>query len=267
MSEVATAHWIELEGADNVRDLGGLPTQDGRAVRPGRLIRSDSLQDLTPADVRRLVDDLQVRAVADLRTGVEVAGEGPGPMTREPAVRIEHLSLFPEPGEVTVADSNDGPVVLPWQEREETEDERRRGVSGVYLRYLDERADSVLTALRLIAGSPGAALVHCAAGKDRTGVVVALALAEVGVTRAAIIADYAASAERVEAILARLVTRRTYATDLIKDEPVDKHKPKPVTMERLLDAMDQQYGGVGAWLRDHGWTEQDAAALRAKLLD
>ena len=267
MSEVATAHWIELEGADNVRDLGGLPTADGRAVRPGRLIRSDSLQDLTPTDVRHLVDDLGVRAVADLRTGVEVAGEGPGPMTREPAVHIEHLSLFPEPGEVTVADSDDGPVVLPWQEREETEDERRRGVSGVYLRYLDERADSVLTALRLIAGAPGAALVHCAAGKDRTGVVVALALAEVGVTRDAIIADYAASAERVEAIIARLVSRRTYATDLVKDEPVDKHKPKPVTMERLLDAMDQQYGGVPSWLRDHGWSEQDAAALRAKLLD
>ena len=267
MSEVATANWIELEGADNVRDLGGLPTADGRTVQPGRLIRSDSLQDLTPADVRRLVDELHVRAIADLRTGVEVAGEGDGPMTREPGVRMEHLSLFPEPDEVTVGDSADGPVVLPWQERQETEDERRRGVSGVYLRYLDERADSVLAALRLIAGSPGAALVHCAAGKDRTGVVVALALAEVGVTREAIVADYAASAERVEAIIARLVSRRTYATDLVKDEPIDKHKPKPATMERLLDAMDERYGGVGAWLRDHGWTDADAAALRAHLLD
>ena len=266
MSETQTARWIELAGADNVRDLGGLPTATGTAVQPGRLIRSDSLQDLTPADVRRLVDDLGVRAVADLRTGVEVAGEGPGPMTREPAVRVEHLSLFPEPDEVAVADSGDGPVVLPWQERQETEDERRRGVSGVYLRYLDERADSVLAALRLIAGSPGATIVHCAAGKDRTGVVVALALAEVGVTREAIVDDYALSAERVEAILERLVARRTYATDLVKDEPIDKHKPKPATMVRLLDALDEQYGGVPAWLRSHGWSEQDAAALRRKLL-
>jgi len=156
--------------------------------------------------------------------------------------------------------------VLPWQERQETEDERRRGVSGVYLRYLDERADSVLAALRLIAGAPGATIVHCAAGKDRTGVVVALALAEVGVTREAIVDDYALSAERVEAILERLVARRTYATDLVKDEPIDKHKPKPATMERLLDALDEQYGGVPAWLRSHGWSEQDAAALRRKLL-
>jgi protein tyrosine/serine phosphatase len=269
MSEVRTSRWIELAGADNVRDLGGLPTADGATVRPGRLIRSDSLQDLTPADVRHLVDDLGVRSVADLRTGVEVAGEGPGPMTREPLVRVEHLSLFPEPDEVRVSDSDDGPVVLPWQQRdaERSEDERRRGASGVYLRYLDDRADSVLAALRLIAEPDGATIVHCAAGKDRTGVVVALALAEVGVERAAIVEDYALSAERVEAILARLVARRTYATDLVKDEPVDKHKPKAVTMERLLTAMAEQHGGVGAWLRANGWTEQDAAALRRQLLD
>lgn len=269
MADIATSRWIELYGADNVRDVGGLPTGDGRRVRPGRLIRSDSLQDLTAADVRHLVDDLRVRAVADLRTGVEVAGEGPGPMSREPLVRIEHLSLFPEPEDVQVSDSDDGPVVLPWQQREQTltDDERRRGVSGVYLRYLDDRADSVLAALRLVAGTDGATIVHCAAGKDRTGVVVALALAEVGVTREAIVEDYALSAERVHAIIARLVSRRTYATDLVKDESIDKHKPKPATMDRLFQALDEHHGGAAAWLRAHGWTEQDAAALRRKLLD
>jgi protein-tyrosine phosphatase len=264
--ETGISRWIDLSGADNVRDLGGLPTADGRTVRPGRLIRSDNLQALTPEDVRRLVDELGVRAVADLRTGVEVAGEGPGPLTGEPGVRIEHLSLFPEPDEVTVGDSADGPVVLPWQEREETDEERRRGVSGVYLRYLDERADSVLAALRLIAGTDGATIVHCAAGKDRTGVVVALALAEVGVTREAIVEDYALSAERVPAIFARLGQRSTYAGDQVLEQPIDKHLPKAVTMERLLDAIDAEHGGVREWLRAHGWTEQDAAALRAKLL-
>jgi protein-tyrosine phosphatase len=269
VADIATSRWIELAGADNMRDLGGLPTADGRTVRPGRLIRSDSLQDLTDGDVRLLVDELGVRAVADLRTGVEVAGEGPGPITREPAVRVEHHSLFPEPDEVQVSDSADGPVVLPWQERDTklTEDERQRGVSGVYLRYLDDRADSVIAALRLIAGSDGATIVHCAAGKDRTGVVVAVALSEVGVTREAIVDDYALSADRVEAIIARLVSRRTYATDLDKDEPIDKHKPKPATMDRLLAALDERFGGAPGWLRSHGWTEDDAAALRHKLLD
>ena len=240
----STTRWIELDGADNVRDLGGLPTSDGRHVQPRRLIRADSLQDLSERDVRYLVDELDVRAVADLRTGVEVASEGPAPMTREPLVDVRQLSLFPEAGvntDAVAVEDDDGPVVLPWQtrEREETADERRRGASGIYLGYLDDRADSVIGALRLIAGTDGATVVHCAAGKDRTGVVVALALAEVGVEPEEIVAD----------------------TD------VDKHKPRASTMERLLAAIDEVHGGVPAWLRAHGWTEDDAAALRKRLLD
>lgn len=267
-----TSGWIDLEGADNVRDLGGLPTTDGRAVQPRRLIRSDSLQALSDADVRRLVDEVGVRAVADLRTDVEVTLEGPGPMTREPQVAIRHFSLFPEAGDHTDAvavDDADGPVVLPWQTRErpETQDERRRGAAGVYLSYLEDRADSILAALRLVAYSDGATVIHCAAGKDRTGVVVALALAEVGVEPAAIVADYARSAERVEATLTRLAGRRTYATDIIRDVDFDRHKPQPATMERMLAAMDEMHGGASAWLRARGWTETDAAALRKRLLD
>ncbi|MBN9618513.1 MAG: tyrosine-protein phosphatase, partial [Actinobacteria bacterium] len=68
-----------------------------------------------------------------------------------------------------------------------------------------------------------------------------------------------------EAILARLGSTRTYAGDVDLTE-VDKHRPRAVTMERLLDAIDQLHGGVPAWLRAHGWTEDDAAALRRHLL-
>jgi protein tyrosine/serine phosphatase len=230
------------------------------------------LQSLSPSDVRHLVDALDVRTVADLRTGVEVESEGPGPMTREPSVEIRHLSLFPEAGQNTdaVADNedDDGPVVLPWQNRErtESEDERRRGAAGIYLSYLDDRADSIIAALRLIAYSPGATVVHCAAGKDRTGVVVAMALAEVGVEPEAIVDDYAQSAERTAATIRRLAARRTYAADLLADVDIDKHKPRASTMQRLLAAIDEVHGGVPAWLRAHGWSEADAAALRTKLL-
>lgn len=267
-----TSRWIDLDGADNVRDLGGLPTVDGRVVQPRRLIRSDSLQALSPADVRYLVDELEVRTVADLRTGVEVEHEGPGPMTREPSVDIHHLSLFPEAGDntdaVAVDDEDDAPLVLPWQQRErpESEEERRRGAATIYLSYLEDRADSVVAALRLIAHSDGATLVHCAAGKDRTGVVVAMALAEAGVERDAIVDDYAQSAERTKATIVRLASRRTYAADLLADYDFDKHKPRPGTMQRLLAAIDDVHGGVSAWLRSNGWTEDDGAALRGKLL-
>lgn len=261
------AQWIDLDGAVNVRDLGGLPTADGRSVRAGRLIRSDNLQDLSERDVRLLVDDLGVRSVADLRTGVEVNLEGPGPLTDVDDVEIRHLSLFPESGANTdVAADRAGPVILPWQNREVSTKGDRQGASAVYLSYLDDRADSIVATLRLIAGSPGATIVHCAAGKDRTGTVIAVALAEVGVTRDAIVADYARSSERIEAIFDRLRATRTYAEDLA-DADADAHAPKPATMERLFDAIDTEYGGFPAWLRAHGWTDDDAAELRHKLLD
>jgi protein tyrosine/serine phosphatase len=270
---VSASRWIELAGADNVRDLGGLPTSDGHAVQPHRLLRSDSLQDLTDSDVRLLVDEYDVRAIADLRTGVEVTNEGPGLMTREPRVEVRHFSLFPEAGlntDALAADDSDGPIVLPWQTRErpESDDDRRRGATGVYLGYLEDRGDSVVEALRLIAYTDGATIVHCAAGKDRTGVVVAFVLAEVGVEPAAIIEDYALSAERVARVLTRLAARRTYAADvIISDRDYDRHKPRPATMQRLFAVMDEVYGGVSAWLRKHGWTDEDAAALRKRLLD
>lgn len=260
------ARWIELDGAVNVRDLGGLPTADGRTVRPDRLIRSDNLQSLSPQDVDLLVHEIGVRSVADLRTGVEVVHEGPGPLTEIDDVDIVHLSLLPEAGDTTDV-AADGRVILPWQKRDsEPTEDTRRGTSGIYLKYLDDRADSIVAALRLIAGSPGATIVHCAAGKDRTGTVVALALAEVGVTREAIVEDYARSAERIDAIFDRLRATRTYAEDIGDSDP-GQHAPRAATMQRLLDAIDDEFGGVPAWLRAHGWTDPDAAALRRKLLD
>ena len=60
---------------------------------------------------------------------------------------------------------------------------------------------------------------------------------------------------------------RDSADDLANDEDVGKHAPREATMERLLDAIDDEFGGVPALLRKHGWTEADAAALRHKLLD
>lgn len=264
--------WIDLDGTVNTRDVGGLPVIGGGSVQPRRLIRSDNLQDLSEADVRLLTGTYCVRAIADLRTGVELDSEGPGPMTRESAVTIEHLSLFPESGRNTDAGAlddegedqpvEDQPVVLPWQDRD---DNRRQGVSGVYLGYLDIRPDSVLSALRLVANSPGSTIVHCAAGKDRTGVVVALALAEVGVESDAIIADYAASADHIEALMSRLMASRTYAGDLTASD-ADKHRPRATTMEHFLQGMDEFNGGVAAWLSKHGWTEEDHAALASKLL-
>ena len=71
--------WIDLEGAVNVRDLGGLPTEDGSHTAVGRLLRADNLQELSPSDVRRLVQDLGLTLVVDLRSSAELESEGPAP--------------------------------------------------------------------------------------------------------------------------------------------------------------------------------------------
>jgi protein-tyrosine phosphatase len=269
---VTDVRWVELSGADNVRDLGGLPTADGRVVQPARLLRGDSMQAITGDDIRLLVDDLHVRAVADLRSDIEVSTEGPGPLTREPRVAIHHLSLFAEEGQATdaVAVDEKAPVLLPWQVRDAEDAEARYGAADTYLRYLADRPDSIMAALRLIAHTDGATIVHCAAGKDRTGTVVAVALAEVGVPADEIAADYARSAERVAAVFGRLAERRTYADDVAEKmdaEELDRHKPRAETMARALGAIDEVHGGVAAWLRANGWTDADAAALTRHLLE
>jgi len=263
--------WIELDGAVNVRDLGGLPTEDGGFTRFGCVLRSDNLQGLTDADVRRLTDDLRLRDVIDLRTGVEVEREGPGPLVREPQVNVHHLSLLAEAGRHTdvaaeqiAAEQVDTDAVLPWQDRQ-SRDEIADRSAGFYLNYLADRPDSVVAALRVLAHSDGAAIMHCAAGKDRTGVLSALALATVGVTREAIVADYVLTEQRLGRILARLKSTPTYAGDL-DGRPDDSHLPRAATMESLLGYLDEGYGGPLGWLTRYGWSSKDSEALRARIL-
>jgi protein tyrosine/serine phosphatase len=255
--------WIELDGAVNVRDVGGLPTADGSTIRTGMLLRSDNLQELSSGDVDLLVSELGVRHVIDLRSEAEVSLEGPGPLTGEPAVTIHHLSLFAEGGRHTDVDADtvDADKVLPWQSREDSGPETERTV-GHYLGYLADRPDSVVAALRVMTEGPS--IVHCAAGKDRTGVVIAIALHVAGVTREEIVADYTATGERLEAILTRLRASSTYAQDL-DSRPADSHMPHAYTMEKFLATLDERFGGPAGWLERHGWTDHDTTALRAAL--
>jgi protein-tyrosine phosphatase len=242
--------WIALDGAVNAR-----------AVAPGVLLRSDNLQSLTPDDVRRLVAHERLELVLDLRTEVEVELEGPGPMTAEPAVRIEHRSLYPAVGARTDLVAG---AVNPWWQLEDEELPEESQVVRAYMRYLRRRPDSLVASIRAIARADGAVLVHCAAGKDRTGVVVALALDAVGVDRETIVADYLASAERIEAIVNRLLSSETYRTELEGRDP-QRHAPVPGTMERVFALVDELYGGSVAWLSANGLDDADLELLRRRL--
>jgi protein-tyrosine phosphatase len=254
--------WIELDGAVNVRDLGNLPTSDGLRTVGGRLLRADNLQELSPSDVAKLVRDIGVTTVVDLRSSNELKSEGPAPLDAVAGVSHAHHPVLPEVGSTTdmIAEAL---LTKADQDKSRYPDDP---VCGHYLGYLEDRPDQIVAALHSIAHSEGAALVHCAAGKDRTGVVVALALTAAGVCAQDVVDDYAASGDRAEAIVARLRRSRTYARD-IDSKPVTAHRVRPETMAAFLEQMESRHGGVAGWLADHGFGPEDLQLLRAKMRD
>lgn len=251
---MSTGRWLQLEGAVNVRDLGGLPTEDGRTVAPRVLLRSDNLQGLTEKDVAHLLGEVGLRTVLDLRTPAEVDGEGPGPLI---AAGVRHVNLNFIPGwDPRAYDAN---RVIPHEKRHDND------MSHFYLGYLDEAGPEVVRGMRtLVEPDVGTAIVHCAAGKDRTGVLSALALVVAGVPRAHVVDDYALTAERIEAIRDRLTNSPTYADDMTR-RSLDDMRPHALSMEHFLDRLDER-GGVQAWLASNGFSTGDQADLRQRLV-
>ncbi|WP_040338732.1 tyrosine-protein phosphatase [Candidatus Blastococcus massiliensis] len=276
MTSLHDQRWLRLDGTANTRDLGGLPTTDGGRTLSGRVLRSDNLQGLSDADVGRLVDGIGLREVIDLRTSAEVLLEGRGPLRSRPEVTHRHFTLLPERGEYTdvfAVEEDEVPdlpagwleSVLPRQFAEHDESEPPPVRS--YIGYLTHRPEAVVAAMRALAAPvEGASVVHCAAGKDRTGVVVALTLAVAGVPHEEIAIDYGLSGDVIDAIVARLAATSTYGGDMAGRDPAT-HTPRRETMDRVLALLDERYGGPIGWLTEHGFGRDEQAALRARLRD
>lgn len=263
MSEV---NWISLDGVVNMRDVAGLPTAEGDTVQPGRLIRSDNLQDLSESDIRWLVDQLGLSDIIDLRSPLELRKEGAADIHAEATVMLHQHSFFVEDSTETGVPDDE----LPWADDFGDVDDRPAQDHDIrlrhhYLGYFSQRPDSIVAGLRAIAGASGAALVHCAAGKDRTGTLVALALSVVGVSRDHLLDDYEATNERIELVFRRLISTPTYARGMQGQSPADQMTPADA-MRMVLEVLDERYGGVLGWLTAQGWTANDTEQLRRKLL-
>ena len=233
---------LEWEGCLNVRDLGGDPAANGRETRWGAVVRSDNLSPLTEAG-RSALRDHGIKSIIDLRMPEE-AEQLPNP--------------FAGPGDHGIAYTNVSfinPDVPPPEEF--------TTLAHDYAGMLDRFQPEVSEIMRTIARAPeGSVLVHCHAGKDRTGLVCALLLELAGVDRETISADYALSEEYL----------RPLREEELPDEPgerekeLSKYSPRAEVMVEVLERLDQEYGGAEQYLLRAGLAPQDIARLRERLL-
>jgi hypothetical protein len=227
---------VPLEGSFNFRDLGGYRGLDGRPTRWGRLFRSDALHELTDQDVARL-RSMGLRTVVDLRTERELHASGRGPLEPEP-VAFHHLAVVREGvrGMVTADAESLAAPAPPGDDLAER-----------YLWYLDVGRGSLTEALTLLGDAGRYPLVfHCAAGKDRTGVLAALVLELVGVDREVIVADYVITAERLRFIVERWRADPDFAERMAK-VPASRFSVEAPTMEGFLDGLAVRHGGARTW--------------------
>jgi protein-tyrosine phosphatase len=221
------ARKIELAGTYNMRDLGGLATVDGRRTRRGRVFRSDALATLTAADCARLAE-LGIRAVYDFRTDEERAR---APNRVDSLALVQHARGFIPRGnpEMFVAANT----------RQLTAATAHATMLAQYARLALDHAEHYAWVFRRLLSEDGApAILHCASGKDRTGVATALLLLAVGVTREDVLEDYAIS------------NWQRRPVDLFRDSAVAE------AVEEIMSAhIDYLAGGLAAIERTHGSVE------------
>jgi hypothetical protein len=196
---------------------------------------------------------------------------GPGPL-RDAGPLHHQLSLIPEwdgePDRAEVDRALDAavqdqalPSLPPGPKQQGPTD-----LGDHYADYIAKAGENLGKALRVLADpASGTTLVHCAAGKDRTGVVVALALSLVGVRRDAVVADYLRSAERADRILARLTATTAYGPSLARTTVADI-TPVAASMEHFLDAVDREHGGPHGLAMALGVDEEAVARLGVRLV-
>jgi protein-tyrosine phosphatase len=229
----------------NFRDVGGYPALDGRTVRWRRLFRSDALHRLDESDAEAFAE-LGVRTVIDLRRPFEI--EKYGRVAERYGLDYRNLVL----------------EHVDWDEIEPPADAvRERWLADRYLNFAEDGRESLLASLRLIADPAQApVVVHCMAGKDRTGTVCALALALLGVSDEDIAADYALTTEAMAPLTAYLMEKNPEA---VQGNEHMFDSPEGAMLLFLAD-LRALHGSVEGYVREIGLTDAEIAAMRAHLL-
>lgn len=242
---MATKRIIEIEGCYNLRDIGGYPTREGGTTRWGVLLRSASPHRM-PRESWKPFAELGVRTLIDLRRPSEARREG----------YAEHVPLGMHYKAIPLFDD----------EQYWTVDTPADDLSQLYERILAYCGPQLNIALRTIAEDAGTTLVHCAVGKDRTGVVIALALGAAGVDAETIAEDYAHSA----ALLSPLVDSfranvQAEGGDLERLERMLESRHE--VMIQTLEHLENNYGGFGSYFERIALSGQTVEQLRRRLVE
>ena len=234
---------IDFEGIVNCRDLGGVPLPGGQEVRRGVFLRSETPQTMTPADVTRAVGDLGVTRVLDIR-GRKMRGHdngGSGPLGADG--RGVLIDFFAQAGGIDAIDESP---------------------DGFLTSLLDRGGPAFATCLDQIVTAPGAVLLHCHTGKDRTGFVAAMILALLGAEDDAIREDYLMTAPVFDRMMQNL---RDHGIGVPDNAPLYAHHcPSRESIDRLLARLRTDYATPRDWAEQNGVDPTLIDRLRARMI-
>lgn len=231
---------VLVSGSFNTRDLGGYRSQDG-SLAWRKTFRSGNMGQVDQAGIDTM-KQLGITRVIDLRSQSERDAE-PDPFSIDDGIELIAISLF---------DDLD-PTKLP----------KENALLDLYLHALKTQGSAFVKVLRMISDCPDGVLFHCTAGKDRTGLISALLLALSGVSKEDIIQDYALTAGRIEPLFAKLEqAAKTY--NLHKEDFMPMLEAKPETMAETLEWLDSNFQGAEAYVKAHGFTDDDITRLRSR---
>jgi protein-tyrosine phosphatase len=237
---------LAWEGCLNARDLGGYATEDGRVTRWGAIVRSDALFNLSPVGQRDLIA-YGIRTIVDLRRPVELVTE-PNP--------------FAEPGDHDIAYINKSFIMA-----EQDPNTPFTTLADAYVRDLGDNAIAVGQILNVIANAPeGGVLIHCAGGRDRTGLITAFLLSIAGVPLASIAEDYALSTECL----------RSREEHYLQNGPgtieecqlfLEQMRTDPEVITETFTRIEKEHGSISGYLQNAGVTAHEVELLRTRLIE
>jgi protein-tyrosine phosphatase len=239
------------DGVLNVRDLGGHPTKDGRETQFGRIVRADNVRRLSDEGWQALAD-YGIRTIVDLRTDQELDADPPA----ELPVDVVHVKFMDDRPDVFQR-ADEASLAAP---------DLATATRDVYLIFLESFRANVARVIETVVDAPaGGVVVHCAGGKDRTGLTVAILLRLAGVGVDEIAADYALSEERLRPRHERWLAE---AADEVERDRLRRIMATPAAaMVGVLEELERRYGSVEEYLRAGGAPEDIGERVRARLLD